>query len=115
MNIQARSFDAAMAHLRRFNDMSRHGMPVIDNVSLAGQSPNLQMTYTLALYIIPAHAPPPSDPFLTQPGGGAGASTAASSMYGGAGGAQMMRMMSGGAGAPMGAAGGAKRGGAAAQ
>jgi hypothetical protein len=63
------------------------GMPVIDNVALQGTSPNLTMSYNLALYIIPRNPPPQSDPRLTgqptaAPAGGAGAAAGAAG-YGG--------------------------------
>jgi hypothetical protein len=75
--LECKSFGAAMRHLSRFNDMERHGMPVINNVALAGQSPNLMLTYDLQLYIIPGSTPPPADPRLggttgNNVGGGAG-------------------------------------------
>jgi hypothetical protein len=65
VRVEAKSFDEAMAHLRRFNTMQKHGMPVVSNVSLSGQSPHLEMDYTLALYIIPPpSSTPPADPRL---------------------------------------------------
>jgi len=70
VTVIAKSFDAAMLHLRRFNNMRGFGMPVVDNVSLEGQSPALTMTYDLALYIIPPAAPPAPDPVIGAGGGG---------------------------------------------
>jgi len=73
--VECKSFQEAMAHLKRFNSIRGHGMPVVNNVSLAGQSPNLMMTYTLGLYIIPSTPPPAEDPRLggsRVTGGGGG-------------------------------------------
>lgn len=101
VQVEAKYFDAAMAHLSKFNDMRGLGMPVINNVALQGTSPSLVMSYDLALYIIPRQAPPPSDPRLTgQPTGAAGAAGA------GRGGAAGSATMPSGA-----AAGGGKLGG----
>lgn len=70
VGVIAKSFDAAMLHLRRFNSMRGFGMPVVDGVALEGQSPSLRMTYDLALYVIPPAAPPPPDPVIQGSGGG---------------------------------------------
>ena len=70
VRLQCKTFDDAMSHLRRFNSMEHHGMPVINNVALTGQSPNLELSYDMALYIIPRTAPPVRDPMI---GGGTGA------------------------------------------
>ncbi len=102
VGVEAKSFDQAMAHLRRFNNMQKHGMPVIDNVALSGQSPNLSMTYTLALYVIPSAEPPAADPTISAPTGGAGAGTG---MMGGRMGAMMGGMPGGMPGGAMGMGG----------
>jgi hypothetical protein len=112
VTVEAKSFDALMAHLRRFNrEMKHHGMPVIDNVSLSGQSPNLIGRYTLALYVIPPTPPPGADPRL---GGGAAAGAGAGAggfgggrmgMPGYRGGPGMGPMMGRGAMGPMGPGG----------
>lgn len=82
VTVEAKSFNAAMAHLRRFNDMQGHGMPVINNVALEGQSPTLLLTYDLALYVIPGKTPPSADPILTRAAGGAGGGMMGGSMMG---------------------------------
>ncbi len=120
VGVEAKSFDQAMAHLKRFNNMERHGMPVIDNISLSGQSPNLSMSYTLALYIIPSADPPVADPVISAPAGGAagGLGMGRRGMMGGMGGPGGMMggapMMGGGPmmGGPGGAGGMMPRGGA---
>ncbi|CEK20243.1 hypothetical protein CWRG_02769 [Chthonomonas calidirosea] len=62
VTVMCKSFQAAMNHLKRINtDLLGHGMPVVDNVSLKGQSPALMLTYSLTLYIIPNNPPPPPD------------------------------------------------------
>lgn len=68
VQVTAKNFDAGMAHLRRINSMTKHGMPVIDNVALSGQSPNLQMSYSLALYVIPPKGPAAADPRIGAEG-----------------------------------------------
>ncbi|HLV81585.1 MAG TPA: hypothetical protein VKT32_14960 [Chthonomonadaceae bacterium] len=83
VGVNAQNFDAGMAHLRRINSMEGHGMPVIDNVALSGQSPNLQMTYSLALYVIPPKGPAAADPRI---GGAAGAGAGGAGGMGGFGG-----------------------------
>src|SRR5205823_5633030 len=42
-------------HLKRYDKMPQkgYGMPVVSNVSVGGQSPNLLCNYTLTLYVIP--------------------------------------------------------------
>ncbi len=95
VTVEAKSFDDLMAHLRRFNtDLKHHGVPVINNVSLEGQSPNLLGRYQLALYIIPPTSPPPADPRI-------GAAAAAA-----AGGGIGMGRMGGGPPGMMGGPGG---------
>lgn len=79
VKLQCKSFDEAIAHLKRFNGMERHGMPVIDNASISGQSPNLELAYSLALYVIPRTAPPVPDPIING-----GAATGGASVGGGA-------------------------------
>ncbi len=98
VNLEAKSFDQAMAHLRRFNSIQRHGMPVINNVTLSGQSPNLQLSYELALYVIPNSPPPAEDPYINSSTGTAGGTSGMPGMGMGAPG--MSR--GGGMGAPMG-------------
>ena len=72
VTVMAKSFDQAMAHLKRFNGIAKRGMPVVSNVALSGQSPDLQVDYDLMLYIIPPTKPPIADPVLTGGGGGQG-------------------------------------------
>ena len=68
------TFDDAMAHLRRFNGMLGHGVPVVDAVTLSGHSPELMLSYNLAMYIIPKRPPPAVDPRIgSGTGGGGGA------------------------------------------
>lgn len=97
VNIEAKDFNAAMAHLRRFNSMQHHGMPVINDVTLAGQSPNLTLSYELALYVIPSKPMPSEDPIIK------GGAAAAGGMRGGMPGGMMggSSMMMGGGGSSM--------------
>jgi len=90
VSLSAQNFDAGMAHLRRINSMRGHGMPVIDGVALSGQSPNLQITYNLALYVIPPKPPVAADARIGGAAGGAGG------MGGGMGGPPGMPGMGGG-------------------
>jgi hypothetical protein len=103
VDVIAKSFDAAMNHLRRFNTIPRHGMPVVDKVALLGQSPYLHVRYTLQFFVIPPTEPPAADPKISGTGAGAGAGPP--SPMGGMGGS-MGGMMGGSMGAP--ASGGGK-------
>ncbi len=95
VSLICQTFDDAMAHLRRFNGMLKHGMPVVDGVTLSGHSPQLTLNYNLALYVIPAEAPPPMDPRIgTGTGGGVGSG-------GGMGGGMSNGMVGGGTSAGM--------------
>ena len=85
VTVVAKTFDADMLHLRRFNSMRGFGMPVVDGVALAGQSPNLNLSYDMALYVIPPSAPPAPDPVIAGGGGGAPAGGGAPG-FGGSGG-----------------------------
>jgi hypothetical protein len=109
VRLQCKSFDEAMNHLRRFNNMEHHGMPVISNVTLAGQSPNLELQYDMAMYIIPRTPPPVIDPMI---GGGTGAPGATPGMGRGGPGFPGASGMpgSGGMGGSAGAMGGTKMG-----
>lgn len=84
VTVMAKSFDQAMAHLKRINGLYRHGMPVIDNVALSGQSPDLQMDYDLIFYIIPPSQPPAADAKIGGAAGGGGGNGPAG--FGGPGG-----------------------------
>ena len=61
VQVECKTFNEAMNHLRRFNKMQGHGVPVVDKVALSGQSPHLLMNYEMAPYIIPSTAPPQKD------------------------------------------------------
>jgi hypothetical protein len=101
VEVVAKSFDAAMNHLKRFNSIQRHGMPVVDRVSMFGQSPDLHVKYNLQLFVIPPSAPPPADPKIGTAGGGG----SAPSGFGGPMGGMM------GSGGPMLGGGGKAMGG----
>jgi len=95
VRLTCKSLDDALEHLKRFNkSMVGHGMPVINNVALSGHSPDLIMSYDLALYVIPRSGPPVQEPMIN---GGTGAAA-------GPGGPPSMPMM--GAPSSMGAPGG---------
>ena len=69
VTVSCHDFNVAMDHLRKFNTMRLHGMPVVNkvrmvSVGLPGLSPDLLMTYELALYIIPHKTPPSPDALL---------------------------------------------------
>jgi len=106
VEVVAKNFDSAMNHLKRFNRIQRHGMPVVDKVAISGQSPNLLVRYTLQLFVIPPTTPPIADPMIsgTGSGGGGGGSTSMPSGMGG---------MMGGSGGMMGGSGGMMGGGGA--
>jgi hypothetical protein len=98
VEVVAKDFDAAMNHLRRFNTISQHGMPVVDKVSMAGQSPDLHLKYTLQLFVIPPGEPPAPDPTISSSGGSAGGGPGGPGGGPGAMGSGGMMMPSGGAG-----------------
>ena len=64
VNLVSTRFDYAMDHLKKINTMQQHGMPVVTDVTLAGHSPALGMTYNMALYVIPHADPPAADPII---------------------------------------------------
>jgi len=98
--LECKTFDAAMEHLTKFNTMRKHGMPVINNVALAGQSPKLQMTYDLTLYVIPKPVAPAPNPRIgSMPANAGGVAP------GGFGGGSMMGGSMGGMGGNMGGMG----------
>lgn len=74
MDVQSKTFDQGMDHLKRFNRMQHHGMPVVNNVALKGQSPDLHLAYQLAMYVIPSKLPPTADPMIFSEGAGTGGS-----------------------------------------
>jgi uncharacterized membrane protein YgcG len=86
VSVTCKSFDAAMAHLRKFNGMMGHGVPVVNNVTLSGQSPELHLNYDLALFIIPNNPPPPADPRIGGGGAAAGGGGGFGGGFGGGGG-----------------------------
>ncbi len=98
VKLKCKDFNAALDHLKRFNSMERHGMPVINNVAISGHSPDLELSYDLAIYIIPRTGAPVPEPMI---GGAAGAPAA--------GGAPMMPGMPANA-PPAAGGGGSKRG-----
>lgn len=104
VKLKCKDFNAALDHLKRFNSMERHGMPVINNVAISGHSPDLELSYDLAIYIIPRTAPPVPEPMI---GGGAGAPAGGGvpAMPGAGGGSPVRPSMSAAAGA-----GGGKKG-----
>ncbi len=85
VTVICKTFDDAMSHLRRFNGMEHHGMPVVDKVTLSGHSPELELAYNMSLYVIPAEAPPPADPRIGV-GSGTGGAGGGPPMGGGSGG-----------------------------
>jgi hypothetical protein len=95
-NVRVRgTFPSIMRHVRRWNNFNR--LILVDGLSLAGQSPQLEATYTLTAYIFAQNTDKPGPAFPWAGGGGAGG------MMGGGGGG----MPGGGPpGMPMGGYGG---------
>lgn len=85
VQVECKTFDAGVKHLNKFNQIQQRGMFVVNNVSYSGQSPNLILSYTLAVYIIPGNTPSPLDPRI---GGGSGSGGQAPGFggFGGSGG-----------------------------
>ncbi len=100
VTVQAKNFDAAMNHLRRFNGMLHHGMAVVDKVAISGQSPDLQVSYTLQLFIIPPTTPPAPDPRISGSAAGAGRAPMMGGMGMGGSGGPSGGMGMGGSGGP---------------
>ena len=124
VQLECKTFDAAMEHLTKFNDMRKHGMPVVDHVALAGHSPNLTLSYDLTLYVIPKPVVPPANPRIsasapgaagTAPGGGGAMGMMGGGSMGMMGGGSMGMMgggsMGGMSGGSMGMSGGSMGGG----
>jgi hypothetical protein len=115
VTVKCASFDALMEHLRRFNTLQAHGMPVISNVSLSGQSSedrpdsqDLYASYDLSLYCILSQTPPAKNDRIGVTGGGGGlGGLLGGKLGGGRGGGGLL----GGTGGPGGGglAGGGKR------
>jgi hypothetical protein len=91
------TFPNIMRHVRRWNNFNR--LVMIDGLSLTGQSPQLEASYTVTAYIFAQNTEKPGPAFPWAGGSGAGG------MMGGGG-------MPGGGGAPGGAMGGYGGGGA---
>ncbi len=93
MQVRAPSLGALMRHVRDWNTVRGMGVPVVEGLSVTGNSPNLEATYTVALTIIVHETFPKPDPRV----GGAASSS-------GGGGAMGMRGPMG-MGGPMGMSG----------
>lgn len=92
VTVYCKNFLDAIDHLKKFNDMQHHGVPVVNDVSLQGHSPDLALSYTLALYVIPSTPPPAEDTRLGTGaiGGVGGKAGFMGSMMGGPGKGAMM-------------------------
>lgn len=109
MSVRGPNYDALIRHIKSWNSARLLGVPVVDQVRLDGNSPNLVATYNLAFTVILREEIPPQNPRIAGSGGGGGAGR-----MGGMMGNPMGAMMMGGAGAPpMGSSGmmGMMRGG----
>lgn len=105
-NVRVRgTFPNIMRHVRRWNNFNR--LVMVDGLSLAGQSPQLEATYTLTAYIFAQNTDKPGPAFPWAGGTGAGGMMGggAPAMGVGGGGPSMM--------APGGGYGGAGGGGGA--
>jgi hypothetical protein len=94
MTVRARSLDSLMRHIQQWPIIRGAGVPVVEGLTIAGNTPNLIASYSLTLTIIvDQETPPPADNRVSGQAGGAGGG-----MMGGPGG--MPGMMGGPGGMP---------------
>lgn len=74
MQVTAKSFAGLMRHIRNWPAIGRCGVPVIDNVQISGNSPNLNATYTVKLTVMVDEKAPTPDSRVSgsSAAGGAG-------------------------------------------
>ena len=74
MQVEAKSIQAIMNHIKHWPALSGIGVPVVSNVQITGNSPNLTATYTLTLTLILHEKIPDADARVggSSSGGGAG-------------------------------------------
>ncbi len=74
MQVQAKSIQAVMNHVKNWPNISEMGVPVVSNVQIAGNSPTLTATYNLTLTMILHEKIPDADPRVggSSSGGAAG-------------------------------------------
>lgn len=78
MQVAGASLGSLVNHIKGWPKITAAGVPVVDSVQIAGNSPNLTMTYHLTFTLIlrdsDVKAIPPEDPRVGgEPGGGGGA------------------------------------------
>ncbi|MBM3494248.1 MAG: hypothetical protein FJX72_08005 [Armatimonadetes bacterium] len=109
MSVRARSIEKLMQHIRSWSSLSQAGVPVVDGLQVAGNSPNLSATYNVTFTIIVRDKTPAPVTRISGSGGGTGGM--GGGMGGPMGGMGMMPGMAGGPGMMPGMAGGPGRGG----
>ncbi len=70
MSVRARSLDKLMQHIRSWSSLAQAGVPVVDGLQIAGNSPNLSATYNVTSTIIVRDKTPAQMPRITGTGGG---------------------------------------------
>jgi len=112
MSVRGRNYDSLMRHIKSWNNVKLLGVPVVDQVQLSGNSPNLVATYSLTFTIILHEPIPGQSPRVSGTSSGAGGGPRMGGMRGGMmgsgpmmggmmgppGSASMMSMMRGGGG-----------------
>lgn len=77
MAVRAKSLPSLLRHIKNWPSIRGAGVPVVENLNLSGNSPNLRATYDLTLTIILSDAEvkaiPPVEPRVGGTGGGRGA------------------------------------------
>lgn len=71
MSVRARTLDKLMQHIRSWSSLAQAGVPVVDGLQIAGNSPNLSATYNVTFTIIVRDKTPAQMPRITGSGGGA--------------------------------------------
>jgi hypothetical protein len=102
MSVRARSIEKLMQHVRSWSAISGAGVPVVEGLQIAGNSPNLTAGYSVTFTIIVRDKTPNPVNRISGSSGGAGGMGA----MGGVGGPGMMPGMMGGPGMMPGSAGG---------
>jgi hypothetical protein len=107
MNVTAPSIQAILRHVNAWSSLGGYGVPVVQGLQIAGQSPELQATYTVTLTLMLKEDIPPTNPRIGTSGAGGGQGGFGGGMTSGGGmmmgmgpggSAGMNQMMSGGMG-----------------
>jgi hypothetical protein len=70
ISVQAKNMDRLMRHIQAWYRIRNAGVPVVEGLQIAGNSPNLQAQYTVTLTIIMRDKLPAPEPRIGGVGGG---------------------------------------------